>query len=64
MQRANPVFNRPLEVAVVEGEIVVRGEAGFSGSFTPQAAAESGRRLTAAAEALLGQPNLGLRAFD
>jgi hypothetical protein len=43
-----PAFETPLEVAIVDGEIVVTGPDGFCGSFTPQAARESGLRLLAA----------------
>jgi|GEM_PF-6146557 len=40
----------PMTVHVVEGEIVVLGPNGVAVSLTIEAAAESGRRLTAAVE--------------
>lgn len=43
-------FDEPLDVSVEDGEVVLAGPDGIAGSFTPRAAAESGRRLTAAAE--------------
>ena len=44
-----PSFEEPLEVVLIEGEVVITGPNGFCGSFTPAAAAESARRLAAAA---------------
>jgi hypothetical protein len=43
-------FDEPLEVSVEDGEVVLSGPDGIAGSFTPRAAAESGKRLIAAAE--------------
>ncbi len=43
-----PTFSEPMEVTVEEGEIVVLGPNGVNGSFTPDAAEESARRLLAA----------------
>jgi hypothetical protein len=42
-----PVCTEPLEVQMVDGEVVITGPDGFCGSFTRQAAEESARRLTA-----------------
>jgi hypothetical protein len=44
-----PAFDVSLEVELVDGEIVIMGPDGFCGSFTREAARESGRRLLAAA---------------
>jgi hypothetical protein len=49
-------LDEPLTVVVTEGEVVVLGPDGFSGSFTPQAARETGRRLIAAAETAADAP--------
>lgn len=45
-----PPFEEPLEVTVVEGEVVILGPDGIRGSFTPAAARESAERIFAALE--------------
>jgi hypothetical protein len=59
-----PLLDQPVDVSVVEGEILVIGPSGLVAAFTPAAAAESARRLLSAAETLLRGPCEGLRAFD
>lgn len=44
-----PPFDVPLEVQVVDGEVVLTGPNGLNGSFTARAAAESAVRLIEAA---------------
>ncbi|MDB5439131.1 MAG: hypothetical protein JWM33_1558 [Caulobacteraceae bacterium] len=44
-------FNTPSDVQIIEGEVVVVGPEGIGHSFTPEAARETGRRLTGAADA-------------
>ena len=49
-------IDQPLEVTAYKGEVVVLGPDGFSGSFTPQAASLSAKRLAAAAAEAAAQP--------
>ena len=49
-------LDQPLTVVVTDGEVVILGPDGLSGSFTPQAARETGRRLIAAAETASDPP--------
>jgi hypothetical protein len=51
MEILRPAFDEPMTVRIVDREIVVLGPDAVGVSMTPQAAAESGRRLLAAAEA-------------
>jgi hypothetical protein len=51
MEILRPAFDEPMTVRVVDGEIVILGPDAVGVSLTPEAAAESGRRLMAAAEA-------------
>jgi hypothetical protein len=44
-----PPFDVPMEVQVVDGEVVLTGPDGLNGSFTARAAAESAVRLMEAA---------------
>jgi hypothetical protein len=50
LEEAMPIapFDQPLEVKVVEGEVVLSGPNGLNGSLTKAAARESARRLLAA----------------
>lgn len=43
-----PAFDRPLEVEIIDGDVVITGPGRFCGSFTPAAAQESARRLARA----------------
>ncbi len=43
-----PAFDQPLEIEVIEGEVVINGPDGLCASLTLQAARESERRLRAA----------------
>lgn len=43
-------FDKPSETFVIDGEVVVIGPAGVGLSFTPEAARETGARLTDAAD--------------
>lgn len=47
---SRPVFDEPSKTVVVDGEIVVFGPEGVGHSFTPQAARETARRLSHAAD--------------
>jgi hypothetical protein len=49
-----PAYDEPLEIEVIEGEIVITGPDGFCGSLTPEAATESERRLRLALSRLAG----------
>ncbi len=64
MTHAIGPFTEPLQISVVDGEVVLHGPDGIAGSFTPEAAAESAERLLAAAEdarrAAAGQPVRGI----
>lgn len=48
---AKPAETQPFDVKVVEGEVVITGPDGVALSMTPDAAAQSGRRLENAGEA-------------
>ena len=61
---AVPLLDQPVDVSIVEGEILAIGPSGLVAAFTPEAAAESARRLLSAAETLLRAPAAGLRTFD
>jgi hypothetical protein len=51
----------PLNVQVIDGEIVLTGDSGPTGlSMTPQAALETSQRLAAAAREALDQPSQAL----
>jgi uncharacterized protein YciW len=43
-------YEAPAETATVDGEVVLTGPGRLHGSMTPDAAEETGRRLTAAAQ--------------
>ena len=47
---SRPAFDQPSEALVVDGEVVVVGPEGVGHSFTPEAARETGVRLTGAAK--------------
>lgn len=47
---SRPPFDKPSDTFVVDGEVVVIGPASVSLSFTPEAARETGVRLTVAAD--------------
>jgi hypothetical protein len=48
----------PLNVEVIDGEIVMTGDTGPTGlSLTPQAALETSQRLASAAREVLDQPS-------
>jgi hypothetical protein len=57
-QKMKSPIDEPLDVSVVEGEVVVLGPDGLHGSFTAQAARASGDRLIEAA----GQAEDGSRS--
>ncbi|WP_158918825.1 hypothetical protein [Caulobacter sp. S45] len=44
----HPAYSEPMHVSAEDGEVVIMGPHGLSASFTPDAAAESARRLLAA----------------
>lgn len=46
----NPAYDQPSRVYAVRGEVVLDGPDGVGLSMTPQAAAETAKRLAAAAE--------------
>jgi hypothetical protein len=46
--------DQPSQVAVEEGIVIVEGPDGVAVTLTPEAAAETGRRLSAAANEALG----------
>jgi hypothetical protein len=47
---SRPPFDTPSDTFVVDGEVVVIGPSSVGHSFTPEAARETGVRLTAAAD--------------
>ena len=47
---SRPPFDKPSDTFVVDGEVVVIGPSSVSLSFTPEAARETGIRLTVAAD--------------
>lgn len=47
---SRPPFDEPSDTFVVDGEVVVIGPSSVGLSFTPQAARETGIRLTVAAD--------------
>lgn len=49
---ADPIFDEPMRATVAEGAIVVLGPGGVGVALTPDAARESARRLTEAANRL------------
>ena len=50
-----PAYNTPTKVYAVHGEVVLDGPDGIGLSMTPDAAAETARRLAEAAEQARGQ---------
>jgi hypothetical protein len=55
----------PLNVEVIDGEIVLTGDTGPTGlSMTPQAALETSQRLANAARQVLDQPSQALPAVE
>ena len=44
-----PTFTTPMEVQMIDGEVVITGPDGMAAVFTPQAAVESAHRLLALA---------------
>lgn len=51
----NPAYDTPSRVYAIRGEVVLDGPDGVGLSMTPEAAAETARRLAAAAEEARGQ---------
>ncbi len=47
---SRPPFDKPSQAFVIDGEVVVIGPSSVGHSFTPEAARETGIRLTVAAE--------------
>jgi hypothetical protein len=45
---AIPAFDQPLEIEIIEGEVVITGPDGLCASLTSEAARESARRLAEA----------------
>jgi putative intracellular protease/amidase len=52
----NPAYDKPSRVYAVRGEVVLDGPDGVGLSMTPEAAAETARRLLRAAEEARAQP--------
>ena len=55
MSAVSVAFSEAMSAQAIEGEVVVLGPAGFAVSLTPEAAEESARRITAAAQLARGQ---------
>jgi hypothetical protein len=51
---AIPAFDEPLEIEIIEGEVVITGPDGLCASLTSEAARETSRRLAEAVARMKG----------